>query len=420
MTRLQQQAYRLLRWSERHTKTDMIYLARGGFWLLAGQVGGALLSLGVAVVLAHALSRETYGDYKYILSVLSLLTITSLQGLSPAITRSVAQGNEGGLTQALVLRIKWGLLGLGIGILGAIYSYWQHNQTLTLTYAVIALAAPLFDSLKIYDAFLRGKKLFQPSSILQFISKAITSAALVLTVLISKNLTIIIASYCLIFIICELLIYRYVKNKYVQNSYTDPATASYGKHLSLNALVGTAAAYLDKLLVYYLLGPVPLAVYSYAIAIPEQLKAGQKALDLLIFPKFAANQADEIQAGIVGKFWRLFLLYATLAAAYIIAAPWLFQWLFPQYNDAVIYSQLFALSIVGAAINPAFTYLQAKKKIKAQYLNNTLTAVFQIAIMIVMIIQWGLLGLIIARIITRFVSAGLNLFFYHYSKSSLD
>jgi hypothetical protein len=38
MNQLKYKAYTFLRWSERHTKTDMIYLTKGGFWLTLAQV----------------------------------------------------------------------------------------------------------------------------------------------------------------------------------------------------------------------------------------------------------------------------------------------------------------------------------------------------------------------------------------------
>ena len=40
--------YNLLRWSEKYTKTDMVYLAQGSFWLSLGY--GANIVKGLAIL----------------------------------------------------------------------------------------------------------------------------------------------------------------------------------------------------------------------------------------------------------------------------------------------------------------------------------------------------------------------------------
>ena len=58
---LKQTIFRMLRWSERFTKTDMVYLAKGSFWMMAKQVGVSIISFGLAIAFANLLPQETYG-----------------------------------------------------------------------------------------------------------------------------------------------------------------------------------------------------------------------------------------------------------------------------------------------------------------------------------------------------------------------
>ena len=62
MQKLKQAGYDFLRWSEKYTKTDMVYTAQSGFWLNLNYIIGSFLSLGLTVLFAHLLPKETFGS----------------------------------------------------------------------------------------------------------------------------------------------------------------------------------------------------------------------------------------------------------------------------------------------------------------------------------------------------------------------
>ena len=59
----------------------------------------------------------------------------------------------------------------------------------------------------------------------------------------------------------------------------------YGKHVSIMSAVGTLANQLDNILVYHLLGPASLALYSFATIIPERIRTFLVLLQLSRSPK---------------------------------------------------------------------------------------------------------------------------------------
>ena len=195
----------------------------------------------------------------------------------------------------------------------------------------------------------------------------------------------------------------------------DPKAIPYGKHLSLMKVINTIASYIDRLFVFHFLGAVPLAVYAFAIAMPEQIKGAFSLLDTLAFPKFIGRNSEEIKASFKKKALRLFLLGGVVIGAYILAAPFIFKTFFPRYEEAVFYSQLFALSMLNLALFPATTALRAKKNVKGLYISNFVTPIFQIITMLVFILWQGLLGLIIARIISRFFGSFLDTYLFFRS-----
>ena len=95
-----------LLWSQKYTKADMLYIAKGGFWVMFGQGMNAILSLGLLVAFANFLPKETYGTYRYILSIAGMLSIFTLTGMNSAVSRSVARGSIGILNQTVNYQLK--------------------------------------------------------------------------------------------------------------------------------------------------------------------------------------------------------------------------------------------------------------------------------------------------------------------------
>jgi O-antigen/teichoic acid export membrane protein len=81
--------YHLLRWSEKYTKTDMVYLTKGGFWLTTGKIISAIVGFILLIIYANFLPKETFGNFQYILSIIGLLYIFNLPGLDTSLTKSI-------------------------------------------------------------------------------------------------------------------------------------------------------------------------------------------------------------------------------------------------------------------------------------------------------------------------------------------
>ena len=152
--------YKALKWSQKYTQTDMVYLARGGFWLVLGQTITSLAALALTLALANLLSIKTLGTYRYVLSIAGILAIPTLSGMNTALLQAVSRGKEGSLISILKTKLKWGSLAtLGsIGVAG--YYFLQGNNTLALAFLIISLFIPLMNTFIIYESFLQGKKRF--------------------------------------------------------------------------------------------------------------------------------------------------------------------------------------------------------------------------------------------------------------------
>ncbi len=121
--------YQFLKRSQKYTGTDNVYLAKGGFWLTLGQFFSLAAAFLSAIAFANLLDPTTYGNYRYVLSLLGILAIFSLDGVGDAVTQAVARGLEGSFYTGFKTKLKWGAIGSLIAIGAAIY-YWIRGNNL--------------------------------------------------------------------------------------------------------------------------------------------------------------------------------------------------------------------------------------------------------------------------------------------------
>lgn len=201
------------------------------------------------------------------------------------------------------------------------------------------------------------------------------------------------------------------------DAYSDPAAIRYGFHLSVSEIPSIVATYLDSLLLYSFLGPSALAIYSFALAPVEQLKSVFDTAATVSMPKLATKVTTPedrrlVRAMLPSKLYRASLLTGTAVLAYILAAPFLFRFLFPQYADAVPYTQIFALSLILFPLGIFGTALKAEGAMKEIYMFSIGAPVIQILVLLILIPLYGLWGAIFARLGSRIFHHALLAFLY--------
>jgi len=408
MQRIKEKFYKLLHWSEKYTKTDMVYLTHGGFWLTLGQIVSSISSFLLAIAFANLLPRETFGVYKYILSVCGILAIPTLGGINTAVTQAVARGYEGSLVPALKTKIKWGLLGGLASLILAGYYYFQGNIILTISFLVAAIFLPLMDPFGIYDSLLQGRKLFNISSKYVIISQIISVIALIITIFLTKNIFLVLLAYFLSWTLLRFIFWKITLKKFPPNQNQGLKTISYGKHLSLIGVINAIALYLDRLLLFHFFGAIEVAIYSFAIAPPEQIKIFFKNISSLALPKFSERKKEDLKKTMFHKVFVLGIIITLVVFVYLLLAPLVYKIFFPKYIESIFYSQIYAISIIAITLlYLPFSALQAQVATKELYFLNFWNSLVQIILLIIFIYFWGILGAVISRVISRF----LNLIF---------
>lgn len=411
MSKIKQIIYDLLRKSQKYTGTDNVYLAKGGFWLTLGQVVSVLSTFLLAIAFANLLSPENYGQYKYILSLLGILQIFSLVGMKKAVTQAVARGLEESFYSGFKTKLKWSICGSLVAIGLSAYYLLRGNQLLSVPLLLIAVFMPLMEASRIYVGFLGGKRLFSIQTKYGIINQIISATTIVITLFLTKNIFWLIAVYLVSHTITNYCFYLITKMKFRPNQKKDNDTINYGKHLSLMGIISQGATYLDKIILFHFVGSVQLAVYSFAILAPEELKNILGNISTLALPKLASRSKEEIKANIMKKFWQLTLLTVLLTILYVIAAPFLFKIFFPQYLKSIIFSQVFVLSFVSVPITLLGTAFEAKMMKGKLYLIKIAPFV-RIVLYLLLIPIFGIWGLIWAIIGAEIFKSVLVLFLF--------
>lgn len=399
--------YPWFKFAEKYLKTDTIYLAKGGFWLVVSQILAMAAGFAISLAFSHYFPKEGFGTYKFILSVVGILGVFSLTQMGPAITRAVARGFDGSLTKGFKINLKWSM-GVLLGGLGlAVYYFLNGNPVLSLSFLLAGILLPLTSSAALYDAFLHGKKDFKTSTFFGFIRNTVPALLIVVTVLLTDNVLILMTVYFVVGAGVALTIYTLVKHKYRNASNAvDPELSSYGKHLSAMEVIGLIAGNLDKILIFHYLGAAPLAIYAFAIAPVEQLQGGKKILSALIFPKLSERPFEELQKSGPRKALLLTAYALALSGTYMLFAPYFYGFFFPQYVEAIVYSQVYSLTLLAVSGTIFDSTLVAHKKTKELYVHRISIPVIKIGLFIILLPIYGIMGLIVSHVIVR-ISSGV-------------
>lgn len=392
--------YKLLRWTEKWTKTDMIYLTKGGFWLSAGQAVTMFSAFLLSLAFANLLPAEIYGEYRYILSLSSFLTIPTLGGMQTAIVRGAAKGYEGVLNKGMIISMKWGLLGGLASLFFSLYYYLNGNNNLTISFLFIAIFTPFVGPLNSFYSFLLGKKLFKLSTKLNIIRELFLLITTFLSLLITKNVIILIFIYFASRTIIRFIFLQITLHITKPNNKIDKNLLTLGKHFSVIGILETVAGQIDKILIWHYLGAVQLAVYGFAMAPVNQLKGALvKNLASMAMPKIAENSISNVKRTFPNKIFKMLMLTGLISIIYIYFSPFFFNTFFPQYVDSIFYSRLFTISlfiIPFSLFNVAIIAHGGKKPI---YILSIAGNILKISLFFILLPLYGITGGIMSLII---------------------
>lgn len=401
-----------LSWLQRFTKTDIRYLLRGGFWLSVGRVLSAVSAFLVSVAFANLLPQETYGTYRFVLSVAGVLSAFTLPAMGTALIRAVARGMDGSVRRALEVRVKVGALGAIVGLLIGLYYFIQGNYVLAIANLIVAVFLPFFDTFTIINFYLQGKRNFRLEAIYDSVTKILSALALVGVAFLTTDLFFLLIAYFGSYTLFRGLTYWHLVRNIDRDAPKDPEMVPYGTHLSVMGLSGLIATHIDKILLFQHIGAVEVALYAIATAIPENARGIVKSFSVLLTPKFAKDSDEEITNRIKALWRKMALISGVLIAGTLIyfpLAPYIYGLLFPTYPEAVLLSQISMIGLVTGIGAIPMMLLQSQKKTGPLYGLVGVNTVIQLGLLVALIPFFGVWGAIWGRLISSFLITATNM-----------
>lgn len=397
---------------EKFLKTDSKYLLRGSFWLGLGQAVSMLTSLATLIAFANLLPAQDYGSYKFILSGISLITALSLSGIVTTIVQSTARGYKHALIQGFRIHLKWAVVPVMIALMIGIYYLAKDNVIFAAGFIIAGLITPFSRSFELFDSYYVGESDFKTRTLYSIIQQMTQAAAVIIALFLTQNIEIIILVYLGSLATTSCIFYLMTKKKIeIANPEKEKVDFSLKKNgIALTGidLLTRTAEELDKIVVFQILGPVQLATYLFALAPVAKIKGMEVVIKNLSLPKLSVRSISELQQSLPRKIIVAGAGALILAMGYIIVAPFLFTWLFPQYISAVPYTQALSALIVFSYPSSIIYYtLLAHVQKKALLITKIIPPLIKIGLIAVLIPLLGIWGAVFATIGFYIVSLGV-------------
>jgi len=339
---------------------DLPYFVENGFWVILAQGVNMLTSFALSVVFARYLSKESFGEYQLVISVVGMLAIISYSGLSTSILRSVARGFDYSYVKAVMFSFRKSLLAIPIFISIAAWYYFQSKPEMTIAFIMAGLLFSFIQGHNKWSAYLKGKEKFEKAVKQQIIQNITLHGLLILSAFIlSEYLIIIVGCYLLITAGFNTFWHFKIRNS-IKTYNVDNDCIPYGKYMTKMGLLSNLVLYFDKVIIGFF-DIKMLAVYVIALKLFDILKQGLKSIFSVSVPRFAKQKVS------IGRDKILFLLLVGVLISsllYLLSEPIILYFYTENYHEsALIFKKLlFVLPLVF--VSPLFGYKANAQKEK--------------------------------------------------------
>lgn len=401
---------KILYLSEKYAGTDILYLTKSSFWFILGKGAILFIYFLLMVAFANLLPKETYGIYQYLISFVGLFGIFALPGINIALIKSIVQGNDNSLLLALKTKLTWSLLGSFGMFLGTIWYLYNGETTLAIAFFIGGIFLPLYTSFPIFEAYWNAKKNFKQKSKYEVLAAFLSSIGIILVLYLSNNIITILFVFFGSYVLFQgFFLWRTIQQ--LKNGGEDLSFIKFGKHLSIITAISIFAEHIDKILLWKFLGPMQLAIYSFAI-IPLQKIMSLNPMGPLALPKLNENFNTDIRQNLIKKFLKSFILTIPVSIILILLAPFIYQTFLPQYQESVIYFKILSILIAFLPFALLRIMFVVKTYRKELYIISIIRSLSKIILYLILIPYFGILGAVLGNIIGEIIGNSVLLYLF--------
>jgi O-antigen/teichoic acid export membrane protein len=294
----------------------------------AGNLIGSTIGAAFWLLLASILDASSYGEINYQLALASLLATASLMGFNNTIMTYLAKGNEMLLKQASFLVL------LLASIAAAILALLNQVPAAILLIGIVAFTFTIAEIL--------GRKQYRNYALvvitnrgLQFaLSISLYYAIGVQGIIIGYTLSSIILGYRLFLINKSSLSLSQIKPK-----------MRFTMHAFSLSLSQSVSLYFDKLIIGPIAGFAILGLYQLGF----QFLMFLAVIPASLFQYLLPQEASGTERNVVKKIG--LIVSVTLAVVSYFSIPYIIQWLFPNYMEAITSAQIMVFGVIPLTLN---------------------------------------------------------------------
>jgi len=390
----------------KRTGLDLNYYFRGGGLLFLDFGLLTLLSLLTTYCFTNYSTKDIYGSYSYIQSIVGIVMLFSLPGMANAILRSASRGYDGALFVGVRLRLKFSLIGSVVLLLASGVFHLRGQGDIALGTLVASALFPALFSFTDFRSYLQGRQLFGRYALYGFLNTFISTAATVAAILLLDHYVLILSANLIARGLSNLLLLAATR-PITRNREVDEGFVGFGRNLSLLAILGSVVYYIDHLVVGTYFSMAALAAYKLAFVLSEPIRTLGVFINKLTFPRMARTRGRKTFLHFRRRLPLVILGLIPVGIVAELVVPLVVTWLFPLYPESIPLARWMIASALSAVLLIYMeTFLVSQEPLHRMFYTQTVIrqSLF-IVLLFVLIKPFGPLGAIWAKLAVRLGNA---------------
>jgi len=341
------------------------YLASGA-WVTARYVLVAAAGLVTSFGFANLATKETFGQYQFILALLALFSVFALPGLNIAAVKATAKRQPFGVLEAVRRSFQVSLMAVPLLLGSGWYLITQGEVPLGQAVALAGLLFPFYYAPNTWYAFYEGQLNFRPVAIRTTLSAAVVTAALFAVLLLGGNLLWLVASFFGVSAAFSAWFYLEIRRRILagppqrQRQEKKVLDIRYGYRVTAQKVAYTLTESLPPLAVSVALGHLALADFQLANIFLVGVSGLLGALAAIYLPRFFMEDRSKHRR----VFQQNIIIGVIASLGYFVVVRLVFLPLYSEsYHDSYLIAQaLAALPLVIALRTFLVNYYTARDR----------------------------------------------------------
>ena len=362
------------------------------------------LGLVTTYFLARALSVEQYGEYQFVLNIISILTVFTFTELNNTLMQSTARGFKGSYRKIFPYPLIGSLAGSFALVLFALWYGVQKDHTdLMACFLIAAVFFPFMQGLILWRGLKIGEQKFGHFSFLEFINLCMTQLMIIAVIHFYGGQYIwVLLIFVAVPALLNIIMTWRLRGLMRVDDPPEDGIILHGLKSSFYVSFSTASNYIDKILVFFFLSPAALALFVAADRFADLLRTGVQDVITALAPRFAETKyySDRLH-----RFFIIF--YVVYGICLMIFAftvlPHILLLIYGEpYRAAIPYAQALVFSAaLGTLASMQFRYIRSKLDTKNFRNIMVWTSLARIGMSLAIIPFFGMTGAVVSAILYR-------------------